>query len=77
MQKAEIFKELILLKTKSLRNFSIWKIFITASYYDDWHTGEIMWYNTKQAEYRVLYEDSSEDYITLDDIDGIDIIFID
>ena len=45
--------------------------------YDDWHTGEIMWYNTKLAEYRVLYEDSSEDYITLDDINGIDMIFID
>ena len=25
-----------------------------------------MWYNTKLAEYRVLYEDSSEDHITLD-----------
>ena len=36
-----------------------------------------MWYNTKLTEYRVLYEDSSEDYITLDDINGIDMIFID
>ena len=36
-----------------------------------------MWCNTKLAEYRVLYEDSSEDYITLDDINGIDMIFID
>ena len=35
-----------------------------------------MWCNTKLAEYRVLYEDSSEDYITLDDINGIDMIFI-
>ena len=35
-----------------------------------------MWYNTKLAEHRVLYEDSSEDYITLDDINGIDMIFI-
>ena len=29
------------------------------AFYDDWHTFEIMWYNTKLAEYRVLYEDSS------------------
>jgi len=36
-----------------------------------------MWYNTNLAEYRVLYKDSSEDYITMDDINGIDMIFID
>ena len=30
-----------------------------------------MWYNTKLDEYRVLYENSSEDYITLGDITGI------
>ena len=35
-----------------------------------------MWYNTKLDEYPVLYEDSSEDYITLDDINGIDMILI-
>ena len=35
-----------------------------------------MWYNPKLDEYRVLYEDSSEDYITLDDINGIDMILI-
>ena len=46
------------------------------AFYDDWHTGEIMWYNTKRDEYRVLYEDSSEDYITLDDSNGIDTITI-
>ena len=43
----------------------------------DWHTGEIIWNNTKLAQYQVLYEDSSKDYITLDDINGIDMIFID
>ena len=26
------------------------------AFYDDWHTGEIMWYNTKLDEYRALYE---------------------
>ena len=31
MQNAEIFKELLLLKVHSLRNFSICKIFITAN----------------------------------------------
>ena len=25
------------------------------AFYDDWHTGEIMWYNTKRDEYRVLF----------------------
>ena len=35
-----------------------------------------MWYNTELAKYRVLYEDSSENYITLDDIIGIVMIFI-
>ena len=43
---------------------------------DYWHTGETMWYNTKLDEYRVLYEDSNKDYITLDDINGIDMILI-
>ena len=43
---------------------------------DDWHTCEIMWHNIKLDEYRVLSEDSSEDYITLDDINGIDMITI-
>ena len=46
------------------------------AFYDDWHTGEIMWYNTKHDEYRVLYDDSSEDYIALDDSNGIDMILI-
>ena len=46
------------------------------AFYDDWHTGEIMWYNTKLDEYQVLYEDSNEDYIKLDDINGIDMILI-
>ena len=36
-----------------------------------------MWYNTKLAEYRVTYEDSSEDYITLEEINEIDMILID
>ena len=35
-----------------------------------------MWYNTKLDEYRVMYEDSSEDYITFHEINGIDMILI-
>ena len=35
-----------------------------------------MWYNTKSDEYRVLDEDSSEDYITLGDSNGIDMITV-
>ena len=33
-------------------------------YYDGWYIGRITWYNTKLGEYRVLFKDKSEDYIT-------------
>ena len=44
--------------------------------YDDWHTGTITWYNKVNDEYRVLFGDGSEDYITLNDINGIDMILL-
>ena len=46
-------------------------------YYDGWYIGRITWYNTKLGEYRVLFKNKSEDYITLDDIDGLQIILVD
>merc|ERR1711923_420105 len=38
--------------------------------------GTIQWFNSKLSEYNVLFEDGSEDYITTDDIDGVDIILV-
>ena len=35
------------------------------------------WYNTKLDECRVLYADKSEDYLKLDDFNGVDVILID
>ena len=46
-------------------------------YYDRWYIGRITWYNTQLGEYRVLFRDKSEDYITLNDIDGIQKILVD
>ena len=37
----------------------------------------IAWYNTKLDECRVLYADKSEDYLKLDDFNGVDVILID
>ena len=44
---------------------------------DEWHIGTITWYNTKLDECRVLYADKSEDYLKLDDFNGVDVILID
>jgi len=45
--------------------------------YDDWHVGTITWYNKKLDECRVLFADKSEDYLTLDDFNGVDVILVD
>lgn len=45
--------------------------------YDDWHDGTITWYNTKLDECRVLFADKSEDYLKLDDFNGVDVILVD
>ena len=42
--------------------------------YENW---EIAWYNKKFNEYRVEFEDGSDDYINLDHVDGVDIIILD
>merc|ERR1712109_229938 len=49
---------------------------IRGNYETGWHTGTIQWFNTKLMEYNVLFEDGSDDYITTDDIDGVDIILV-
>ena len=45
--------------------------------YDEWHVGTITWYNVKLDECRVLYVDKSEDYLKLDDFNGVDVILLD
>ena len=44
--------------------------------YQNWHVGTITWYNKVLDEYRIEYEDGTDDYINLDDADGIEIILL-
>ena len=39
----------------------------------DWFVGKINYYNKLLEEYYVLYEDNTEDYISLDDVDGVEV----
>ena len=50
---------------------------LKALYQNGWFTGVIEYYNTNINQYRVVYSDESEDYIGIEDIDGIEIILID
>ena len=50
---------------------------LKALYQNGWFTGVIEYYNTNINQYRVVYSDKSEDYIGIEDIDGIEIILID
>ena len=42
-----------------------------------WHTGTIEYYNSELDKYLVLFEDESEDLIKVEDIDGVDMKFMD
>ena len=44
--------------------------------YDKWEIGKITWYNKKFNEYRVKFEDGTDDYINLDDVNGVEIILL-
>ena len=47
-------------------------------FYDNrWYQGTIEWYNSKIDQYQVLYPDGTNDYVELDDIDGIMVILED
>ena len=50
---------------------------LKALYQNGWFTGVIEYYDTNINQYRVVYSDESEDYIGIEDIDGIEIILID
>ena len=39
--------------------------------------GKITRYNKKFNEYRVEFEDGTDDYINLDDVNGVEIILLD
>ena len=39
--------------------------------------GQIEYFNKTLAKYRATYSDDSEDYIFIDDIDGVEIILFD
>ena len=45
--------------------------------YDEWHVGTITWYNVKLDECRVLNVVKTEDYLKLDDFNGVDVILLD
>ncbi len=47
------------------------------AFYDEWHIGQVMWFNPKLGEFRVLFEDVSEVYIVSEDINGIDMVLLD
>ena len=49
---------------------------IKALYENGWFTGTIMYYNVTLNEYIVKFEDNTEDYITLDDVDGVEMYFV-
>ena len=44
--------------------------------YQEWAIERISWYNKKLDEYRVEFEDGTEDYINLDDMNGIEMILL-
>ena len=46
---------------------------IKALYENGWFVGKINYYNKLLEEYYVLYEDDTEDYISLDDSDGVEV----
>ena len=46
---------------------------IKAQYENGWFVGEINYFNKSLEEYRVSYEDETEDYISLEDVDGVEV----
>ena len=46
---------------------------IKALYTNGWFTGSIRYLNKKLDEYNVLFDDGTEDYIQLADVDGVEI----
>ena len=49
---------------------------VKALYTIGWHTGTVRFYNKKLLELKVDFLDGSIDYISPDDIDGIEVYFV-
>ena len=50
---------------------------VRGNYGDEgWFEGLIAWYNKRAGRYRIHYPDSSEDYITEAEIDGVDLVLL-
>ena len=45
--------------------------------YQEWHIGKITWYNKVLDGHREEYNDGTDDYINLNDVDGIEAILLD
>ena len=45
-------------------------------YDNGWFTGDIMYFNTSLLEYRVDFPDGSSDYVTEEDIDGVEMLIV-
>ena len=46
---------------------------IKALYENGWFVGEINYFNKSLEEYHVSYEDKTEDYISLEEVDGVEV----
>ena len=46
-------------------------------YENGWFTGTIQNFNEKMGRYRVLYDDDSEDYIGIKEIERVEIVLLD
>ena len=45
-------------------------------YDSGWFVGKVMYYNHALSEYKVDFEDGSVDYVSPEDIDGVEVIEI-
>ncbi len=50
---------------------------LEALYSNGWFTGKIQYYNNSQNKYRVVFSDGTEDYIGVEEIDGVEIKLLD
>ena len=46
---------------------------IKAIYSNGWFNGKVTWFNQKMNRLRVEYSDDTDDYISIDEIDGVEI----
>ena len=49
---------------------------IKALYDNGWHIGEIKYFSNDLQEYKIYYPDGSVDYISPEDIDGLEVFFV-